>query len=47
MNKYTITLISFFLLRVFYNPTVDTLIEYFYLKISRRVSGVSYIIIGQ
>jgi hypothetical protein len=40
------TLVSFFLLKVFHNLTVNALIKYLYLKASRRISDISYIIIG-
>jgi hypothetical protein len=45
MNRYIIVLISFFLLKIFYDPTVNILIKHLYLETSRKVSSVSYIII--
>jgi hypothetical protein len=35
-----------FLLRVSYDPTANTLIKYLYLEASRKVSNISYIIMG-
>ena len=47
MNRYIVALALFLLLKVSYDPTISALIEYFYLKIPRRVSGISRIIMKQ
>jgi hypothetical protein len=41
------TLIPSFLLRVFYNLTINALTEHFRLKVPRKVSNISYITIRQ
>jgi hypothetical protein len=47
MNRCTVILIFFFLLKVFRDLTINALIKYFYLKAPRKVSGIFYIIIRQ
>jgi hypothetical protein len=39
------TLVPFFLLKISHNPTISALIKHLYLKTSRKIFGVSYIII--
>jgi hypothetical protein len=40
-------LAPFFLLEIFYNPIINISIAHLYLKIPRKVSDISYIIIKQ
>jgi hypothetical protein len=47
MNKCVMALVPFLLLKVFYDFTIGISVKYLYSEASRRVSGISYIIMGQ